>query len=326
MSKIDLFESLKKILPSDSVNEVTSAVDALLAEAKDELKTQLEAEFNSKLEEAYTELSQELAEAEKTAVEGYQEAYNVINDLRNRLELQKEEFEKTLEEGYEEAYDMWKAEKAKNSTLEVDLHEEYTNKFNEVRTLMVDKLDEFLAEKGHEIYEQARRDILSDPRYAEHKVALDKIVEVTSNYLSDEEQTFATGAKLEEAARQIEDLKAQVKFMEARQIRLSGENHKLQESVRLKESQLNEATESDRKERAKKAKNVSGRGFIDKGPKKQDILAEYNNSHVDDDSDDDADTDDDQLFEGYEGADLDTINLLAGTKETKRAKKARRSS
>lgn len=326
MSKIDLFESLKKILPTDSVNEVTSAVDALLSEAKDELKAELETEFNSKLEEAYTELSQELAEAENTALEGYQEAYNVINDLRNRLDLQREEFEKTLEEGYEEAYEVIKSEKSRNHTLEVDLHDEYTNKFGEVRTFMVDKLDEFLQEKGQEIYEQARRDILSDPRYAEHKVALDKIVEVTANYISDEEQTFATSSKLDEASRKINDLEAQVKFMEARQIRLSGENNKLLENVRTKQKQLNEATHADRKERANKAKNVSGRGYIDKGPKRADLISEYN-THVDSDDDDETQDDDtDQLFEGYEGADLDTINLLAGTKETKKAKKAKRSS
>lgn len=326
MSKIDLLESLKKILPSESMNEVTSAVDAFLAEAKTELKAELETEFNSKLEEAYSELSTELAEAEKTAIEGYQEAYNVINDLRNRLKIAQEEFEKQLEEGYGEAFALIKSEKAKNSTLEVDLHEEYTTKFNEVRAFMVDRLSEFLEDKGAEIYEQAKRDILSDPRYAEHKVALDKIVEVASTYLSDEEQTFATSAKLGDASRQIEDLKAQVQLMEARQIRLGAENHKLQENVRLKEKKLNEASQEDKKERAKKAKDVSGRGFIANGPKKADIIAEYNNVEANDDDDDAQEEDTNQdIFEGYDGIDLDTINLLAGTKqEPKKSKKRAR--
>jgi hypothetical protein len=272
-----------------------------------------------------------LAEAEKVAIQGYQDAYNVINELRNRLEMQTEEFEKELISGWEEAYKVIKEEKAKNGTLELDLHAEYNSKFNEVRTFMVEKLDEFLQQKGKEIYEQARRDILADPRYAQDRVVLDKVVEDVATYLSDEEKVFATGAKLEESQRQIEDLKAQVQFMEARQIRLNGENRKLLESVRTKDKMLSEAVQSDRKERSKKAKQVSGKGYIDNRVPKRDIIQEYDESHYDEShyADDDADEtqeeeDTDQLFEGYEGANLDTLNLLAGTKETKRRSKSKK--
>jgi hypothetical protein len=331
MSKIDLFESLKKALPSEMVNDVTSAVDAILAESKAEMKADLEAEANVELEKAYSGAAQELAEAEKVAIQGYQDAYNVINELRNRLEMQTEEFEKELISGWEEAYKVIKEEKAKNGTLELDLHAEYNSKFNEVRTFMVEKLDEFLQQKGKEIYEQARRDILADPRYAQDRVVLDKVVEDVATYLSDEEKVFATGAKLEESQRQIEDLKAQVQFMEARQIRLNGENRKLLESVRTKDKMLSEAVQSDRKERSKKAKQVSGKGYIDNRVPKRDIIQEYDESHYDEShyADDDADEtqeeeDTDQLFEGYEGANLDTLNLLAGTKETKRRSKSKK--
>jgi len=52
------------------------------------------------------------------------------------------------------------------------MYEEYDNKLNQMKSYIVDKVDEFLQLKGSEIYEQARRDVLSDPRLAEHKVNL----------------------------------------------------------------------------------------------------------------------------------------------------------
>jgi hypothetical protein len=56
-----------------------------------------------------------------------------------------------------------------------------------------------------------KRDILNDPRMAEHKVALDKIVEVTSQYLSDEDFNGATSSKLEEALKSVEEMKGQLR-------------------------------------------------------------------------------------------------------------------
>jgi len=79
-----IIDSLKKILPEEQVNEVASAISDMLSESQENL----EQEYNKNLEEAYSQLSGELAEAEKTAYQGYQEAYEIINDLRSRLEVQ----------------------------------------------------------------------------------------------------------------------------------------------------------------------------------------------------------------------------------------------
>ena len=232
-----IVESLKKLLPEDQVNEVASAVSEMLAEAQEKL----EQDYNSNLEEAYSQLSTELSQAEKTAYQGYQEAYEIINDLSSRLEVQKAEFDKTLEEGYEEAYQMLLSERNSKGKVEVDLYEEYDGKLAEMKNYIVEKVDQFLQLKGGEIYEQARHDLINDPRVVEHKVALDKIINITSNYLSDEEKTFATSSKLDESTKRNEELKGQLRMLEARNIRLSTENTRLNESVRKTASVITEA-------------------------------------------------------------------------------------
>jgi regulator of replication initiation timing len=263
MNKI--FNSLKNLLPADQVNEVSHAVNEMLEEAKKEM----EAEFNKNLEEAYSQLTSELSQAEKTAYKGYSEAYSIIADLQERISNQKNEFENALEEGYEEAYQMLIAERSNKNSVESDLYEEYDAKLKDMKEYIVDKVDEFLQVKGVEIYEQAKRDLLADPRIVEHKVALDKIVNIASDYISGDEQFFSTSGKLEESRKSVEDLKGQLRMMEARNIRLSTENTKLNESVRrasevISESRVNNTKRivSEQKERGVRAKSVSGRGQL----------------------------------------------------------------
>jgi len=262
-------EALEKLLPEDQVSEVTSAIQEMLKEAKADLET----EFNNKLEEAYAELSKELKDAETVAEKGYTEAYSIISELRNRLEVQSEEYEAALEEGYEEAYQMLKDERSKNGNLEVSLYEEYDKKLAEMKEYIVDKVDQFLQFKGSEIYEQAKTDIMNDPRMAEHKSAFDKIVDITSDYLSDEDYANASGAKLEESKKAIDDLKGQIKLLEARSIRLSTENTKLNEAVRAAHDVITEQKEvavvakktgivNEQNERVERSRNVSGRGQL----------------------------------------------------------------
>ena len=166
---------------------------------------------------------------------------------------------------------MLKSERAKNNSLEVELYEEYDKKLHEMKEYIVDKVDQFLQVKGQEIYEQARKDIVTDPRLAEHKVVLDKIVDLTSNYLSDDEVNNVSSAKVEEAVKQADELKGQLRIMEARNIRLSTENTKLNENVRYAKNLITEQTravESRKKSeviteqnaRVEKAQNVTGRG------------------------------------------------------------------
>lgn len=299
-----IVESLTKLLPEESVAEVTEAVKSELAKAKE----QYEQEFNSKLEEAYAQLSEELKASEATALQGYQEAYSIIKDLRKRLEMQQTEFDSSMEEGYEEAYQMLQAEKAKNENLEVEMYEEFNNKLKEMKEYMVDKVDQFLQYKGKEIYEQARRDIVNDPRTAEHKVALDRVVECVSDYISDEDFHAATSSKLETLTKQSEELKSQLKILEARNIRLSTENTKLNEQVREANNVITESVQTEKKERVEKAKNVQGRGRSVDG----DIVAEWKNDEKKADAQNAVST----IVEGMDPEALHQMQVLAGTKTT----------
>lgn len=264
-----IVEALRKLLPESEINEVAAAVKDMLESAK----ADLESEYNQKLEEAYAELSSEITTAEQTAEKGYEEAYAIIGDLRNRLEIQGEEYKSALEEGYEEAYQMLKQEREKNQQLEVEMYEEYDKKLAEMKEYIVDKVDQFLQFKGSEIYEQARRDVMNDPRMAEHKVTLDKIIDLTSNYLSDEGLNAVSSSKLDEAQKSIDEMKGQLRILEARNIRLSTENTKLNEAVRQAQEVISESTKvatkekktaviNEQKERTEKATNVTGRGKV----------------------------------------------------------------
>jgi len=287
-----IVSALKKLLPEDQIHEVSEAVVAMINEAKEDM----ESEYNKNLEEAYSQLSGELSQAEKTAYQGYQEAYEIINDLKTRLEVQKEEFETALEEGYEEAYQMLLAERNTKATVETTLYEEYDSKLAEMKNYIVEKVDQFLQFKGAEIYEQAKRDLINDPRLIEHKVALDKIVGIAADYLSDEEKAFGTSQKLEEASKHIEELRGQLRIMEARNIRLSTDNTRLHESVRkvnnnvVNESRMAAIREAaaakpaskkaqaitEQKERVNKVKQASGRGHVD--TENVQVIAEFNDN------------------------------------------------
>ena len=298
-----IVEALTKLLPEDAVTEVSEAVKVELEKAKQEY----EQEYNSKLEEAYAELSKELKGTEETALQGYQEAYAIIEDLRKRLEVQQKEFESSMEEGYEEAYQMLQAEKAKNENIEVEMYEQFNQKLSEMKEYMVDKVDAFLQFKGQELYESARREILNDPSMAEQKVVLDRVVECVSDYISDEDYSSVVNSKLSDAEKKIEELKSQTKILEARNIRLSTENNKLNESVRKAEQVLNEQVKEEKQERAEKAKNAQGRGRAVNDPE---LVAEWsNNKPVE--KKENVDT---TLVESLDPEFLRQMQVLAGTK------------
>lgn len=272
-----LVEELKKILPESEVNGVASAINDMF-----ESKTaELEKEYNSKLEQAYTELTGDLKEAEEIAERGYVEAHGIISELRTRLEIQGEEYQTQLEEGYGEAYQYVKAAEEKAKNLEVQLYEEYDGKLAEMKEYLVDKVNEFLQHKGQEFYEQAKKDVTTDSRMLEHKAAFDKIVEVTAQYMSNEDYNTVTNSKLEEAAKSIETIKGQLRSTEARNIRLANENTKLNENLRHTEKQLTESKQltkdsviTEQKERIEKAKSVTGRGSLTNSKEKEVVIAE----------------------------------------------------
>jgi hypothetical protein len=296
-----IVEALTKLLPEDSIEEISEAVKGELEKAKQEY----ELEYNSKLEEAYAELSKELKDTEETALQGYQEAYAIIEDLRKRLEMQQNEFETTMEEGYEEAYQMLQEEKSKNENLEVEMYEQFNQKLSEMKEYMVDKVDAFLQFKGEELYEAARKEIVNDPHMAEQKVVLDRVVECVSDYISDEDYSSVVNSKLDQAAKKIEELQSQTKILEARNIRLSTENTKLNEAVRETKNLLTE----NKQERVEKAKNAQGRGRTVNDPE---LVAEWSNNK----SDVKKETVDTTLVEGIDPDYLRQMQVLAGTKTT----------
>ena len=298
-----IVEALTKLLPEDAVAEVTEAVKNELEGAKQAC----ELEFNSKLEEAYAELSDELKTAEETAIQGYKEAYSIIQDLRGRLETQQKEFESSMDEGYEEAYQMLLAEKGKNENIEVEMYDQFNTKLQEMKEYMVDKVDAFLQYKGAEIYESAHKDITNDPRLVEHKSTLDKVVECVANYIGDEEFTGVNNVKVEEIARKSEELKSQVKILEARNIRLSAENTKLNEAVRETQKVITESAKFEKKERVEKAKNVQGRG---RAVNDSELVAEWNDNK----STEKKSNVDTTLIESLDPDLLRQMQVLAGTK------------
>lgn len=270
-SQEQILNALSGLIPEEARNEVGAAITKFLEGAYEELHSEME----TKLKEAYAEHSKELEGAEKIAEESYAHAWEIITDLRDRLEIQKEEFDQALEEGYEEAYQMLQEERAKNDTLEVDLYEEYDRKFEDIKSYMVDKIDQFLQLQGSKYHEMAKRDVLNDPAVVEHKLAFEQILEVAANYLSDEDYAFATSTKVDSIQKALEETKGQLKILEGKNMRLSMENTKLNEAVRQSHEMINEhVARNDKKARAEKARNVEGRGKVE--TERQVVISEYN--------------------------------------------------
>ena len=65
-----LLEALKSLLPEDQIKEVSEILEGYLSDAK----TELEAEYDNKLKEAYTEMTEEKGADETVAEQGYQQA------------------------------------------------------------------------------------------------------------------------------------------------------------------------------------------------------------------------------------------------------------
>jgi hypothetical protein len=267
----DFVAILKKLIPAEHVNEVVKAIESMVAERV----AKVEADFNAKLQEAYDTVSAELAEAEAIAEAGYQQAYDLIMDQQLRIEAMQEEFDNAIDEGYEEAWEMLKAEESKNKDIEVEIYKEFDQKLRAMNDFYVEKIDAFLQLQNAEIYEHARRDILNDPRMVEHKVALDKIVEVAAAYLSEEDFQGATSGKLEEAYGMVQKMREDLRVLEARNVRISTQNTRLQEQVREMHGMMSESTQVERRERARTARSASGRGQRVLG--NEQVIAEYNN-------------------------------------------------
>lgn len=249
-------QALKKILPADQVDEVAKAVEDLMAEQYEALQK----EFEDKLNETYETLAEEKKNDEAVVEQGYQQAYEVIDTLMARIDEQRAEFEKTLEEGFNEAYEELEKEKAKNKDLEMEIYAETEEKLKAMNDLMIDKVDEYLTLQEAELYESAKRDVMSDPRILEQRVAVEKMVEILSDYISNDDLAAVSSSKIEEAYKNISDLKSQMKILEQKNFNLQRTNNKLNEQVREAHEVITEAAKVERKERVNKKGTVSGRG------------------------------------------------------------------
>jgi len=249
-------KALENILPSEHINEVAKAVEEMMAENV----AALEAEFQTKLDEAYEQIAEERKADEQIAESGYQQAYEVITSLMARLDEQREEFETALEEGFEEAYSELQKEKSRNQNLEVEIYEEADKKLQEMKEMIVDKVDQFLGIQESELYESAKRDVLNDPSIMEQRVAIEKMAALLSDYMGVDSIGSVSSSKIEEMNKTIEDLKGQMRIVEAKNVRLATQNSKLNEQVREANEVITEATKAERTNRTNKKENASGRG------------------------------------------------------------------
>lgn len=272
-SQEQVLKALAGLIPSESQEEVKKVIGNFLESAM----TELEEEYSTKLDEAYEKVHAENADNEKIAEEGYSQALEIINDLRDRIEIQKEEFDKALEVEYEKAYQMIQEARAANDSLEVELYETYEEKLAEVKNYLIDRMDQFLGMQGNKYYEMARRDVMNDPLVAEHKVAFEKVLDIAANYLADEDYAFATSSKVENLEKNIDEMKAQVKILEAKNMRLATDNSRLNESLNRSKEIITEnakvANKTEKKERIEKARMAEGRGNAS-SDKKQVVIAE----------------------------------------------------
>jgi hypothetical protein len=251
-----VMKALAGHIPEDAQKTVEEAFNKFLENAVSEL----DKEYNEKLEEAYKKITEEKKTDEATAEQGYAQAWEIITDLRDRLEIQKEEFEQALNDGYEEAYQMLQEERSKNETLEVGLYEEYDKRMSDVKEYMVDKIDQFLALQGNKYYEMAKKDVLNDPAIAEHKLAFEKVLEVAQNFLTDEDFAFATSSRVEGLNKQLTEQKRNIQILEAKNMNLATQLNESIKKIQSSQSRLDESKNNERTARAEKARTVEGRG------------------------------------------------------------------
>ena len=265
-----VLKALSGLIPEEAQEKVGTAITSYLEKAVQDL----EKEYEQKLEEAYEEIHKDKLKDEKVAYEGYQQAWDMICEHKDRMELMREQFDASMNEGFEEAYQMLQEERQKNDVLESDLYEEFETKLADVKKFIVHKLDQFLEMQGDKYYEAARKDLLQDPVFAEHKLAFERMLEAAATVLSDEDYGFANSSKVDKLAKESEELKGQVKLLEGKNMRLSVENHRLDEAVKQTKNLLTEGVKTERKARVEKARKAEGRGESEKD--RQVVIGEYN--------------------------------------------------
>jgi len=269
-----ILEALAGLIPEEARDKVAAVVTSLLDEAVTDLRSEMEAEYNEKLEEGYKTITAEREKDWQTAEEGYRQAYDVIADLRARLARQDEEFQQTLEEEYESAYQMILAERQKNESLHDMLYEEFDKKLKTMKEYMVEQLDQFLAQQGDEYYEMARREVLNDPCLLDHRLAFERVLDVAKDYLSDEDIMLNTNTRVEDLERQLESVQVTKRQLESKNMRLMTENNKMHDYLKETKELIEKNVLNEQNERLERASNVEGRGQTVSEPEREVLLGE----------------------------------------------------
>lgn len=264
-----VLEALADLVPAEAQKKVATLVTSLLDEAVAEIQSKCETEYTSKLEEGYRIIAEEREKDLETAENGYNQAYNIIADLRARLARQEEEFQETLEEQYGEAYKMIQNERSKNENLEATLYEDFDHRTQKNKEYIVEKCDEFLTAMGEKYYELVRREVLNDPCTMEHRLAFEKILEVAKDYLSDEDIMLNTGSKIEELQTKLETVEVAKRQIEQKAMRLMTENSKMHEYLKETKELIENNILNEQNERLVNARNVEGRGKVASEPERE---------------------------------------------------------
>jgi len=269
-----ILQALAGLIPEQAQDKAADLVTSLLDEAVTDLRTNMEAEYNDKLEEAYKTIAGERESDWQTAEEGYRQAYDIIADLRARLTRQEEEFQATLEEEYESAYQMILAERQKNDDISSTLYEEFDKKLQNMKEFMVDQVDQFLAQQGDEYFEVARREVLNDPCLLDHRLAFERVLDVAKDYLSDEEIMLNTNTRVEELEHQLESVSVTRRQLEGKNMRLMTENNKVKEYLKETKELIEANILNEQNARLEQARNVEGRGQTVSEPHREVLIGE----------------------------------------------------
>lgn len=304
-----LEQALKGMFPNEDISPIVKAVSEMVEHAVADRVADLEAEATQKLTEAYEQAEAAIAAVEETAEVGYQQAFTLIEDYARRFEAQAEAYENAQEEGYDEAWEMVKKTEIEKNNVEVEVYKEFNEKLNQMRDLFVEKMNVYLEMAKKEIYEEARREILNDPRTAEHRVAMSRIAETVSAYMSEDDFAGATSARLEEAERNVNELRDQMRALEMRNVRLGTKNQKLEETVNQFNNMLTESAKTEKRERVNKNRTVSGRG--QRVLENESVIAEYHNPNTS--KTNDQESEGNSLVESNQI--LDEYLVLSGLKE-----------
>jgi len=185
----------------------------------------------------------------------------MLQDTEARMERLKTEHQNEMDREFEVAYSKLRQEQEKNKNLSLEAHKQAEERFKQGYQFVIEKLDDYVHNHTAELMVEARRNVMSDPRILEHKLALDQILDIAASYMGEAGIGAASATKVKELSRKLKEMESHVQVLEHRNIRLSQRNSTLTEQVNKSKAVLNEQHKVERKEKARIAnESASGRG------------------------------------------------------------------